>query len=205
MQRRTFTSPLFKVLYALVAVCVIWFAVAFFEYLYERNLAKAAIRTVGELQVGDATQAQTELMLSPYAKFQVRGSGSSIQLAFVNRRWLQPLRSPSQWIYITVEFSDGLVSSRSFQFLDQPRRRASITQRVRLSAEMLHLGGYISHRKMFNSAGNPAGPYFITDLREDLEVPADQRSRDWQFDLDCFRFMTSCKDLRGVLAGAHPQ
>ena len=121
MQRRTFTSPLFKVLYALVAVCVIWFAVAFFEYLYERNLAKAAIRTVGELQVGDATQAQTELMLSPYAKFQVRGSGSSIQLAFVNRRWLQPVRSPSQWIYITVEFTDGVVSSRSFQFLDQPQ------------------------------------------------------------------------------------
>jgi hypothetical protein len=203
MQRLT-SSPLFKVLFALIALCVLWFAAAFFEYLYERNIAKAAISTVGNIQVGHSTQAQTELMLSPYAKFQVRGSGSAIELAFVNRRWLRPLRSPTQWIYITVEFADGVVSSRSFQFLDQPRRRASITQRVLLSAEMLHLGGFISHRKI-GIAGDPASPYFVTDVREDLQVPDEQRSRDWQFDLQCFRFVTSCKDLRGVLVGAHPQ
>ena len=203
MQRLT-SSPLFKVLFALIAIGVIWFAAAFFEYLYERNIAKAAIRTVGELQVGYSTQGQAELMLSPYAKFRVPGLENAIQLAFVNRRWLEPVRSPSQWIYVTVEFSDGVVSSRSFQFLDQPRRRASISQRVRLSAEMLHLGGSTSHRKI-GSAGDPASPYFVTDIREDLQVPEDQRSRDWQFDLQCFRFLTSCKDLRGVLAGAHPQ
>ena len=203
MQRLT-SSPRFKVLFSLIAIGVIWFAAAFFEYLYERNIAKAAIRTVGDIQVGHSTQAQTELLLSPYAKFRVHGVGSAIELAFVNRRWLQPVRSPSQWIYITVEFSDGVVSSRTFQFLDQPRRRASISQRVLLSAEMLHLGGYISHRKI-GSAGDPVSPYFVTDIREDLEVPEEQRSRDWQFDLQCFRFMTTCKDLRGVLAGAQPQ
>ncbi len=204
MQRLTFSSPLFKVLFAWIALCVIWFAAAFFEYLYERNLAKAAIRTVGDIQVGYSTQALTEVKLAPYAKFRVPGPENAIQLAFVNRRWLQPLRSPTQWIYITVEFTDGLVSSRSFQFLDQPRRRASISQRIRLSADMLHLGEYMSHRKI-GTAGDPASPYFVTDIREDLQVPEEQRSRDWQFNLDCFRFMTSCKDLRGVLAGAHPQ
>src|SRR6202012_2815894 len=180
MQRLT-STPLFKVLLSLIAIGVIWFAAAFFEYLYERNIAKAAIRTVGEIQVGHSTQSQTEVMLSPYSKFQVGGLNTAIQLEFVNRRWLQPLRSPSQWIYISVEFADGVVSSRTFQFLDQPRRSASITQRVLLSAEMLHLGGYISHRKI-GSAGDPASPYFVTDVREDLEVPEEQRSRDWQFD-----------------------
>ena len=204
MQRRSLPSRLFKFLFALIAVGVIWLAVAFSEYLYERNLAKAAIHTVGDIQVGYSTQAQSELMLSPYAKFRVKGLENAIRLAFVNRRWLQPVRSPSQWIYLTVEFSDGIASSRSFQFLDQPRRRASITQRVLLSAEMLHLGGFISHRRI-GSAGDPASPYFVTDIREDLQVPDEQRSRDWQFGLQCFRFMTSCKDLRGVLAGAHPQ
>jgi hypothetical protein len=203
MQRLT-SSWLFKVLFALIAVGVVWLAAAFFEYRYERNLAKAAIRTVGDIQVGYSTQALTELMLKPYAKFRVGGSDNAIQLAFVNRRWLQPLRSPTQWIYITVEFTDGVVSSRSFQFLDQPRRRASISQRVLLSADMLHLGGYMSHRKI-GSAGDPASPFFVTDVREDLQVPEALRSRDWQFDLQCFRFVTSCKDLRGVLAGANPQ
>ena len=70
MQRLT-SSPRFKVLFSLIAIGVIWFAAAFFEYLYERNIAKAAIRTVGELQVGYSTQGQAELMLSPYAKFRV--------------------------------------------------------------------------------------------------------------------------------------
>jgi hypothetical protein len=204
MRRLTFLSSLLKVLFALFAICVIWLGAAFFEYLHERNLAQAAIRTVGDIQVGYSTQGQTELMLAPYAKFQVHGLQNGIELAFVNRRWLEPLRSPTQWIYITVEFSDGIVSSRSFQFLDQPRRSASISQRVLLSAEMLHLGGSASHRKI-GSAGDPASPYFVTDIREDLEVPPEQRSRDWQFDLQCFRFLTSCKDLRGVLSGAHPQ
>jgi hypothetical protein len=69
---------------------------------------------------------------------------------------------------------------------------------------MLHLGGYMSHRKI-GSAGDPASPFFVTDVREDLQVPEALRSRDWQFDLQCFRFVTSCKDLRGVLAGANPQ
>jgi hypothetical protein len=202
--QRTFTSRLFKIFLILIAVCALWLTAAFFEYLYERNLANAAIRTVGDIRVGYSTQAQTELMLAPYAKFQVRSPGNAIQLAFVNRRWLQPLRQPTQWIYITVEFTDGVVSSRSFQFLDQPRRRASISQRVLLSADMLHLGGYMSHRKI-GSAGDPASPFFVTDVREDLQVPEALRSRDWQFDLQCFRFVTSCKDLRGVLAGANPQ
>lgn len=203
MQRLT-SSPLFKLVFALIVVCAVWFATAFFEYLYERNIAKAAIRTVGEIQVGYSTQALTELKLAPYAKFRVPGSDNAIELAFVNRRWLQPLRSPTQWIYITVEFTDGVVSSRTFQFLDQPRRRASLSQHILLSAQMLHLGGYISHRKI-GSAGDPASPYFVTDVREDLQVPEALRSRDWQFDLDCFKFMTSCKNLRGVLAGAQPQ
>ena len=203
MQRRSFPSRLFRVLFVLIAVCALWLAAAFFEYRHERNLANAAIRTVGDIQVGHSTQAQAEVMLSPYAKFQVKGLNNAIQLAFVNRRWLEPVRSPSQWIWITVEFSGGIVSSRSFQFFDQPRRRATITQRVLLSAEMLHLGGFISHRKI-GSAGDPASPYFVTDVREDLQVPDEQRSRDWQFDLQCFRFLTSCKDLRGVLQGAQP-
>jgi hypothetical protein len=202
--QRLISSPLFKVLFALIAICVVWFAAAFFEFLYERNLAKAAIRTVGDIQVGYSTQALTELKLAPYAKFRVPGSENSIELAFVNRRWLEPVRSPTQWIYITVEFSDGVVSSRSFQFVDQPRRRATISQHILLSAEMLHLGGYISHRKI-GSAGDAASPYFVTDIHEDLQVPEAQRSLDWQFDLQCFRFLTSCKDLRGVLVGAHPQ
>lgn len=204
MQRLTFTSTLFKVLVTLVVVGVIWVAVAFFQYLHERNVAQAAIRSVGELKVGYSTQAETELMLSRYARFRVHGSDNVIQLAFVNRRWLEPVRSPTQWIYITVEFTDGLVSSRSFQFLEQPRRRASISQHILLSAERLHLGRLTSHR-LVGSAGNPASPYFVTDIREDLQVPEELRSRDWQFDLGCFKFLSSCKDLRVVLAGAHPQ
>jgi hypothetical protein len=188
----------------LIAIGGLWFAAAFFEYLYERNLAKSAISAVGDVKVGYSTQAQTELMLTPYAKFREPGLENTIQLAFVNRRWLEPVRSPSQWIYLTVEFTDGIVSSRSFQFLDQPRRRASITQRVLLSAEMLHLGRFAGHRRI-GSAGDPTSPYFVTDIREDLQVPEEQRSRDWQFDLQCFKFMTSCKDVREVLAGAHPQ
>jgi hypothetical protein len=203
MQRLT-SSPLFKVLFALIAIGGLWLAAAFFEYLYERNLAKAAIRTVGDVKVGYSTQAQTELMLTPYAKFREPGLENTIQLAFVNRRWLEPVRPPSQWIYLTIEFTDGIVSSRSFQFLDQPRRRASLSQRVLLSAQKLHLGGHMSHREI-GSAGDPASPYFVTDIREDLQVPDEQRSRDWQFDLQCFRFMTSCRDVREVLAGAHPQ
>ena len=203
MQRRTLPSTLLKLLLVLIAVAAIWLAVAFFEYRHERNIANAAIRTFGDIRVGESTQNEAEMMLRPYAKFQVPGLHKGIQLAFVNRRWLEPLRSPSQWIYLSVEFTDGTVSSRSFQFLEQPRRRASITQHVLLSAEKLHLNGFIGHRKI-GSAGDPASPYFVTDIREDLQVPGEQRSRDWQFNLDCFKFMTSCKDLRGVLEGAHP-
>ena len=199
------SSPLFKLLYGLIAVALIWVAAAFFEYRHERNLAKATIRTVADIRVGYTTQAQAEDLLSPYEKFRVKGPDNAIQLAFVNRRWLEPLHSPSQWIYITVEFTDGLVSSRSFQFLDQPRRRAAITQRILLSPTVLSLRGAITHHKIVASAGDPASPYFVTDIREDLQLPEEQRSRDWQFNLDCFRFMTSCKDLRGVLEGAHPQ
>ena len=204
MQRRTSLSRLFRVLFVLVALGAVWLLVAFFEYLHERNLANAAIRTVGEIQVGYSTQGQAEVMLTPYAKYRVKGLENGIQLAFVNRRWLEPLRSPSQWIYVTVEFRDGLVSSRSFQFLEQPRKRAAITQRILLSPPVLSLRGAISHRKII-SAGDQASPYFVTDIREDLEVPDEQRSRDWKFNLDCFKFMTSCKDVRGVLEGAHPQ
>lgn len=204
MNLPTFSSPLFKLLYGLVAVALIWVAAAYFEYRHERNLAKAAISTIADIQVGHSTQSEAQVLLSPYARFQMHGPDNSIQLAFVNRRWLEPIGSPSQWIYITVEFSDGIVSSRSFQFLDQPRRRAAITQHILLSAPVQTLRGAITHRKI-SSAGDPASPYFVTDIHEDLQVPEEQRSRDWQFDLDCFRFMTSCKDLRGVLQGAHPQ
>ena len=203
MQRRTLLSTLLTFLLVLIALAAIWLAVAFFEYRHERNIASAAIRTFGDIRVGESTQNEAEMMLKPYEKFQVPGLHKGIQLAFVNRRWLEPLRSPSQWIYLTVEFTDGTVSSRSFQFLEQPRRRASITQHVLLSAEKLHLNGFMGHRKI-GSAGDPASPYFVTDIREDLQVPGEQRSRDWQFNLDCFKFMTSCKDLRGVLEGAHP-
>jgi hypothetical protein len=204
MQQRSFPSRLFKVLSVLIAIGALWLLAAFFEYRHERNLANAAIRTVGDIQVGHSTQNQAEVMLSPYAKFRVPGSGSAIELAFVNRRWLQPVRSPSQWIYLTVEFTDGIVSSRSFQFLDQPRRRAAITQRMLLSVSRLHLPGATSHRRV-TTAGDPASPYFVTDVREDLQVSDEQRSRDWQFNLQCFKFLMSCEDVRGVLEGAQPQ
>lgn len=202
--QRTLPSRLFSLLLVLIAIAAVWFLAAFFQYRHERNLAKAAIQTVGELQVGYTAQGQAEVMLTPYTKYRVQGLANAVELAFVNRRWLEPFRSPSQWIYITVEFRDGTVSSRSFQFLDQPRRRAAITQRILLSAEKLHLGGTFGHRKII-TAGDQSSPYFVTDIREDLEVPDEQRSRDWQFNLDCFKFMTSCKDVRGVLEGAHPQ
>jgi len=204
MQRPTLLSRLLRILSVLIALCAAWLVVAFFEYRHERSIAKAAINTVGELQVGYSTQGQAEVMLTPYAKFRVKGLERGIQLAFVNRRWLEPLRSPTQWIYLTVEFRDGLVSSRTFQFLEQPRRRASISQHIRLPAPVLRLGESLTHRKI-GSTGDPASPYFVTDIREDLEVPDEQRSRDWKFNLDCFKFMTSCKDVRGVLEGAHPQ
>jgi hypothetical protein len=202
--QRTLPSRLFKVLFGLIAICALWLLAAFFEYLHERNLAKAAIRTVGDIQVGHSTQNQAEVMLTPYQKFRVPGPENAYQLAFVNRRWLEPLHSSSQWIYITVEFTDGIVSSRSFQFLDQPRRRAAITQRILFSAPVQSLRGAITHRKI-SSTGDPASPYFVTDIREDLQVPEEQRSRDWQFNLDCFKFLRPCEDVRGVLEGAHPQ
>jgi len=91
MQRRTPLSRLFKILCGLIALCVVWLVVAFFEYRHERGIAKAAINTVGELQVGYSTQGQAEVMLTPYAKFRVKGLEKGIQLAFVNRRWLEPL------------------------------------------------------------------------------------------------------------------
>src|SRR6185437_15039703 len=104
--------------------------------------------TVGEIQVGYTTRAQSDIMLNRYAKFRVPGLNNAIELAFVNRRWLEPVRSPSQWIYITVEFSDGIASSRSFQFLEQPRRHAAVTQRILLSAPVSSLRGAITHRKI---------------------------------------------------------
>ena len=203
MQQRTL-SRLFAILLALIAIGAVWLAAAFFEYVHERNLAQAAIHAVGNLQVGDSTQGDAEIALSPYAKYRVGGLHNAIQLAFVNRRWLEPVRSPSQWVYLTVEFTNGIVSSRSFQFLEQPRRRASISQHIRLPAPVLRLGESLTHRKI-GSAGDPASPYFVTDIREDLQVPGEQRSRDWQVNLDCFKFLGPCSDLRTVLQGAHPQ
>jgi hypothetical protein len=203
MQRLT-SSALFKALLVLITLAAIWVLAAYLQYRHERNLAQAAIRTVGQIQVGHSTRSQADVMLTPYAKFRVHGPENAIELAFVNRRWLEPFRSPTQWIYITVEFTDGIASSRSFQFLEQPRRRASLTQHIRLPAPVLRLGEAISHRRI-RSNGDPASPYFVTDIREDLEVPEEQRARDWQFDLDCFKFLRSCKNPNTVLAAAQPQ
>jgi hypothetical protein len=80
MRRRTTLSRLFRVLFVLIAICAVWLAVAFFEYLHERKLAKAAVQTVGELQVGYSTQGQAEALLTPYAKFRVQGLENGIQL-----------------------------------------------------------------------------------------------------------------------------
>jgi len=200
--QRTLPSTLLKVFLVLIALGAVWLAVGFFEYLHERKVANAAIRTVGDIKVGESTQEEAELMLKQYAQFQVPGVHKAIQLAFVNRRWLEPVRSPSQWIYLTVEFTDGIVSSRSFQFLEQPRRGVVLSQHIHLPASFLSLRGAHGHRRI-GSAGDPASPYFVTDVREDLGVPDEQRSRDWQFNLQCFKFMTRCGDLRAVLEGAH--
>ena len=189
-----------QTLVALVAIALVWLAAAQLEQVHERLVAKSAMETIGTFQLGSTTQAQAENLLRSYSGFKVADLDNGIQLGFDNRRWL-PLVPPSQWIWITVEFKDGMLTSRSVQLAEAPRRSAIVHQSL-LPTPVMSVERAINHRAVL-LVGGIAEPRSIVRIDEDAQIPPQQLAADWRVDFGCFRFTSGCSNMANVLAGAH--
>jgi|WetSurMetagenome_2_1015567.scaffolds.fasta_scaffold375495_1 hypothetical protein len=178
-------------------------ALAYADAWHQRSRAERLLSVLSTIQVGRSTEsdvATSTAALAGYARRQVNsghlGVTSELEFTFQNHLMALLHFSPPKYLYVGLEFKDGVVTSKSLNFYQAPRFGV-IVQEVnagansdskKLNARELHINNYGQNMT-------------VIEIRDDTSVPQVRRQLDWQIDLSCMTEMSACRDAHRILPG----
>jgi hypothetical protein len=181
-------------------------SVAYCEVLFQRHRAEKLIELLSDVAPG-RTSKEVVLKQLQYESFHPGGSKacandasrSCDQFEFTNK-WLSSLHvSPSKYVWVTLDYRDGFVVSKSVQFAEEPRISAVTRQLLHADEPSFGDSVVLKRRVIVNivSAGNA-----IVKIYDNENVSTEQRQKDWRVDLSCLSKLGACRDPRVVLPSA---
>ena len=176
------------------------------ESYYERFEAQKLLAALPDIQVGFTTESRAKEIMKPFFRYSTlstypKGSADTFDQYFFRNRTLSLLHvSPATYVWITVDYQNGIVISKHAQAASDPRSSGSIYELVSnpppTSVEQTDKG------RTVDIGGGAPGPYFVIKVRDDITTPLARRKLDWQMDLSCLTWRKGCTDPRKTLYGA---
>lgn len=201
-------SRVLRIIGILSCALLIFIILGLVESYYERFEAKKLIAVVSEIQVGSTSEPLAKGMLRSFSRFNDFNNrreypdeidtGAFDQFTFSNQAFRYLRLSPATWIWVTLNYNNGEVTSKLVQYYEEPRCSGSV-QEVLLEPDALKKVGIEGHH-VYVSSSVPS-PVFIMKVFDDATVPLARRQLDWQIDLACFTKIGGCRDPRKVLRG----
>jgi hypothetical protein len=192
------------------AICmVLMVSFAYLAARFNQNRAEKLITRLSEVIPGTTSEAvvkstiQGEWFLKRIPNVcENDGSQGCDQFGFTNR-WLAFLHlSPAKWIWVTIEYRNGVVVSKSVQLSEAPHISAVTTQLIR-GIESPVTGEVFSSRRLTVSPKDTMNK--LIEVYDDEDVSSEQRQKDWTVDLSCLSRLGTCGDPRAILPGAFPK
>jgi len=172
------------------------------EGYYERMSAEDLMATLRDVELGRTSELETRNSLHKFERFgEVYPEGdkpSKItfnQYVFKNRGLALLHLSPAKFLWITVEYKNGLVYQKSFQYFEEPRCSGSVV-------ESLTDANDSTNGRDFYLSGTEPSPTFRMKVTDSTAVPLARRKLDMEVNLSCMTRIGGCRDPRVVLKGA---
>jgi hypothetical protein len=169
--------------------------VAVLETYYERWQAEAAIKTISSVEVGGTDgDSAAQSMRQRFHDHLFHHSATFDQYRFRNLGFALLHLAPRTYIWMEIDYKDGVVTRKFFQYYEEPRCTGELTEQL---AELPSK----KDRSVYLGSDTPS-PVFAMRVYDNLNVPRERRGVDWQIDLSCFTRFRGCQDPRRVLYGA---
>jgi hypothetical protein len=179
--------------------CVLFLAGTFVS-TYVVAQARSILGIFNQIQVGVTTQAEARALLKPVAAFGIQ-TPTEDQLTVRSRLFNLFGIGPSRTVSATLDYSNGVVSSKSMQFSDGLLRNEFIQEALKQSFPPESTSDR-SWKDRYFQPGNPrSSGDFSATLRDTTDVPLERRKLDWQINFSCMATIGHCRDPRVFLVG----
>lgn len=176
-------------------------AAAFAEARHERHEAEQLLIVLSRIHVGSSTEDEATSALSAFKRYADRQinpnrqqAAIGLEFTFRNRAMAFLRLAPAKFVYLGLEFRNGIVVSKSFNFYQEPRSGAVVQEvmadhgddSMKIDHRQVHLIDFGQNRTAL-------------EVRDDTSVPLVRRQLDWQIDLSCMTEIMNCEDPHRIL------
>jgi hypothetical protein len=195
------------VLVGAAVMIVTLISVAYTDARHEKYEAEQLLIVLTRINVGSSTEndaTNATNAFNGYAdrqmNFNRQNVVSDVEFTFRNRVIAFLHLAPAKFVYLGLEFRNGVVVSKSFNFYQEPRSGAIVQEvmaahgsdPMKISTRQIHLIDYGHNRH-------------VIEVRDDTSVPLARRQLDWHIDLSCMTEIMTCKDPHRILPGISQQ
>jgi len=198
-----------KLMICITACIAVIVSVAYCAARFEQNRADRLIGLLSNVMPGVTSQESIKTMFESKSfltgnsnvcqKYHMRNCD---QFVFTNKLLAFLHIASSKQVWVTLDYRNGVVVSKSVQFAEDPRIGA-VTRQLLRDIGPLPVGAATSSRTITVAIADSQNA--IVKVYDDESVSTDQRQRDWQVDLSCLSRIGACSDPRVILPGAFPR
>lgn len=204
---RSIRKPVVLILIGAALLVVLSLALAYVDAWREKSAAERLLMVLSRVQVGSSTESDVTDATRTFGRYadghmnsERRKAASAVEYTFRNRVMAFLHLAPGKFVYIGLEFKDGVVVGKSVNFYQEPRSGVVVQEAMARDRS----DSTNSNARQVRT--NIYGPNrFVIEVRDDTSVPLARRQLDWQLDLSCMTKMMPCKDPHLMLPGIAQQ
>lgn len=200
---RSIRRPIVLILIGVALLVATGLALAYADAWYEKSAAERLLMVLSKVQVGSSTQSDVIDATKAFGRYadghlnSDRQKAAGVEYTFRNRVMAFLHLAPGKFVYVGLEFKDGVVVAKSVNFYQEPRSGAIVQE---VMARDKSDSTNVDARQVRT---NTYGPNLLAiEVHDDTSVPIARRQLDWQIDLSCMTKMGACRDPHRVLRGA---
>jgi hypothetical protein len=202
----TFRYIRFLLVSALLLGAVV-LALAYVNVWQEKSEATEFLAMLSTVEVGSSSKSATIEAAKRFGRYEnspgqpdQQARSTWIEYTFGNRVMAALHLATPKFLYVGIEFRDGVVVKKTANFYQEPRFGV-IVQEV-----MAPSGSAPTSNNPRQVRTNVYGPEsLVINVQDDSSVPVERRKRDWQIDLSCMTMITPCRDPKDLLPGIFPR
>lgn len=198
--------PMVLILIGAALLAAMSLASAYADAWYEKSAAERLLMVLSRVQVGSSTESDVTDATKAFARYAEghmnsdrQKAASAVTYTFQNRVMAYLHLAPWKFVYIGLEFKNGMVVSKSLNFYQEPQSGVIVQEVVATDrSDSTKIGARQIHPVIY-------GPNrLVIEVHDDTSVPLARRQLDWQLDLSCMTKMGACRDPRSMLPEVAP-
>jgi hypothetical protein len=204
--RKVISISVISVVLLLSLLCGGCFGVSYYRQLQASKL----VAVVRQIHPGTTTEARTQILLEPFAKYRTESTSSVLEFQFAN---FMPRPIPVAWTLFIArfEFAGGSLAEIDLtemqvdhQGYPHPNSASVSIRSNRLRPSPADFNGYSEYSRSTGSI-DPQGKWtgfnccHARSIKLDERATPDQFSRSLDFRLSCMTSLVRCKDDRQIL------